>query len=107
MSTLIAVGILIVIGFSGQLLWLTVLNLAGVPGALIGGGFRREAGVGANHSWDNVICSWAVLRLPRLRRARCDVDQVLHPSSGAFSHLCLAGVLLCRRFPDLLLRGCG
>ena len=42
MSTLIAVGILIVIGFSGQLLWLTVLNLAGVPGALIGGGFRRE-----------------------------------------------------------------
>jgi hypothetical protein len=36
MSTLIAVIILIVIGFSGQMLWHTVLNLAGLPGALIG-----------------------------------------------------------------------
>jgi hypothetical protein len=38
MRTLIAVGILIVIGFSGQFLWLTVLNLAGMPGAFIGYG---------------------------------------------------------------------
>src|SRR6266568_8936200 len=44
MRTLIAVGILIVIGFFGQSLWLTVLNLAGVPGALIGGELRRGAG---------------------------------------------------------------
>jgi len=45
MSTLIVVGILIVIGFSGQWLWLTVLNLAGIPGALIGGGGGRARGI--------------------------------------------------------------
>ena len=42
MSTLIAVVILIVIGFSGQWLWLTALNIAGMPGALIGLQFRRD-----------------------------------------------------------------
>lgn len=45
MSTLIVVGILIVIGFSGQWLWLTVLNLAGIPGALVGGGGGRVRGI--------------------------------------------------------------
>jgi hypothetical protein len=44
MKTLAAVVILIVIGFFGQTFWLTALNLAGLPGALIGGSFRRDAG---------------------------------------------------------------
>jgi hypothetical protein len=45
MSTLIVVGILIVIGFSGQWLWLTVLNLAGIPGALVGGRGGQVRGI--------------------------------------------------------------
>jgi hypothetical protein len=36
MSTLIAVSILIVIGFWGVWFWPTILNLAAVPGAIIG-----------------------------------------------------------------------
>jgi hypothetical protein len=47
MSTLIAVVIRIVIGFSGQRLWLTALNIAGMPGALIGLQFRRDHEVGS------------------------------------------------------------
>ena len=47
MSTLIAVVILIVIGFSGQWLWLTALNIGGMPGALIGLQFRRDHELGS------------------------------------------------------------
>ena len=43
MSTLVAVVILIVVGFSGQFGWLTVLNLAGMPGALIAAEWREKA----------------------------------------------------------------
>lgn len=44
MKPFAAVFLLILIGFFGQTLWLTVLNLAGLPGALIGGSLRRDAG---------------------------------------------------------------
>ena len=37
MSTLAIVVALIICGFVGQWFWLTVLNIAGMPGALIGG----------------------------------------------------------------------
>jgi hypothetical protein len=47
MRTLIAVVILIVIGFSGRWLWLTALNIASMPGALIGLQFRRDHEVGS------------------------------------------------------------
>jgi hypothetical protein len=74
MSTLIAVVILIVIGFFGQTFWLTVLNLAGLPGALIGGVSPSRCRMAPNLSRDNLGRSRAILRLSRLRRARCSWD---------------------------------
>ena len=44
MWTLIAVVILIVIGFFGQTFWLTVLNLAGAPGALVAWPVHNKVG---------------------------------------------------------------
>jgi hypothetical protein len=41
MSTLIAVGILVVIGFLGALFWPTILSLAAMPGAIIGSPFGK------------------------------------------------------------------
>ena len=70
MTTLIAVVILIVIGFLGRLFWPTILDLATVPGAIIGLPFgklvdtRFAIGLLVAHR-----C--AILRLSRLCRARC------------------------------------
>lgn len=43
MSTLIAVAILIVVGFLGAWIWPMILNLVALPGAIIGSPFGRLA----------------------------------------------------------------